>query len=412
MENPTNSQFAVTGEDTLTTRQVHFAFCHENSSSHPSLHCSNNLKTIEIACVVGARPNFVKIAPILRVMRGRTEFHPTLIHTGQHYDAALSDIFFAQLEMPEPDIHLDVGSASHAVQTARVLERMEQVLSSGPGEGKVFDRVVVVGDVNSTLAATLAAAKLRIPVAHVEAGLRSHDRSMPEEINRLMTDAVADLLLVSEPDGVANLQREGHPAHRIHLVGNVMIDTLYQQLAAARSLGQLSDLGVVRQQYAVVTLHRPSNVDDRDVLTKFVDVLMDISTRLPVVFPVHPRTAIRLDSWGLSQRLAGDPRIHVLPPLGYREFLCFTSQAKVVITDSGGLQEESTALGIPCLTMRTNTERPITVTEGTSTLVGNDVNLLRQLFEDVLENRYKQGHCLQFWDGKASERIVDVLVTA
>lgn len=354
----------------------------------------------------------MKIAPILRIMRGRAEFRPTLIHTGQHYDAALSDIFFAQLDMPQPDIHLDVGSASHAVQTARVLERMEQVLSSGPGEGRVFDRVVVVGDVNSTMAATLAAAKLCIPVAHVEAGLRSHDRSMPEEINRLMTDAVADLLLVSEPDGVANLQREGHSAHRIHLVGNAMIDTLYQQLAAARSLGQLSDLGFVPHQYAVVTLHRPSNVDDPDVLTKFVDVLMDISTRLPVVFPVHPRTAVRLDGWDLSQRLAGEPRIHVLPPLGYREFLCFTSQAKVIISDSGGLQEESTALGIPCLTMRTSTERPITVTEGTSTLIGNDVNLLRELLEDVLENRYKLGHCPQLWDGKASERIVEVLARA
>jgi len=370
---------------------------------------SPTLKTIHVACVVGARPNFMKVAPILRAMHGRPEFRPTLIHTGQHYDASLSDIFFAQLEMPRPDIHLEVGSGSHAVQTARVLERMEQVLSAGPGAGQAFGRLLVVGDVNSTLAATLAAAKLCIPVAHVEAGLRSHDRTMPEEINRLMTDAVADLLLVSEPDGVANLQREGHPEHEIHLVGNVMIDTLFQQLAAVQSVAQLEALGVAPHQYAVVTLHRPSNVDERDVLSRLVEVLVDVSVRLPVVFPVHPRTATRLDHWGLGQRLARAPRIHVLPPLGYREFLCLTSQAKVIITDSGGLQEESTALGIPCLTMRANTERPITVTEGTSTLVGNNVDLLRQLLEDVLDGNYKQGRCPELWDGKASERIVEVL---
>ena len=364
------------------------------------------------------------MAPILRAMRERPELHPTLIHTGQHYDASLSDIFFEQLDMPHPDIHLEVGSGSHAGQTARVLERMEEVLLAGPkcpqgngaqGKGadkeKPFDQLLVVGDVNSTLASTLAAAKLNIPVAHVEAGLRSRDRTMPEEVNRLMTDAVADLLLVSEPEGVDNLRAEGHPESRIHLVGNVMIDTLLSQLEAARSLNELEPLGISAGRYAVVTLHRPSNVDHPEVLGKLVEVLIDLSTRLPVVFPIHPRTAAKLTDFGLMEKLQQSSNIHCLPSIGYREFLCFTSQAKVIVTDSGGLQEESTALDIPCLTMRSNTERPITVTEGTSTLIGNDVNLLSEQLEAVLSGSYKQGRCPELWDGKASERIVEILAT-
>ncbi len=367
----------------------------------------------------------MKMAPILCAMRKRPELQPTLIHTGQHYDAALSDIFFQQLEMPRPDIHLEVGSGTHAQQTARVLERMEKVLlngpaldgppkdglAKGPGSRKTtYDRLIVVGDVNSTLAATLAAAKLNLPVAHVEAGLRSGDRTMPEEINRLMTDAVADMLLVSEPDGVDNLRSEGHPESRIHLVGNVMIDTLLTQVEAARSLNELEALGISPGQYALVTLHRPSNVDHHDVLSKLADVLIDLSIRLPVVFPIHPRTTAKLTNFGLMERLQQTPNLHCLPSIGYREFLCFSSQAKVIVTDSGGLQEESTALGIPCLTMRANTERPLTVTEGTSTLIGHATDFLSEQLEAVLDGSYKRGQCPELWDGKASERIVDVLL--
>ncbi len=355
----------------------------------------------------------MKMAPILRALHARPELQASLIHTGQHYDKSLSDIFFEQLDMPHPDIHLEVGSGSHASQTARVLERMEEVLLAGPVEkknnGKPFDQLLVVGDVNSTLAATLAATKLNIPVAHVEAGLRSRDRTMPEEINRLMTDAVAELLLVSEPEGVDNLRAEGHPESRIHLVGNVMIDTLLSQLEAARALNELEPLGISTGQYAVVTLHRPSNVDHREVLGNLVEVLVDLSTHLPVVFPIHPRTAAKLTEFDLMKKLQQAPLVHCLPSIGYREFLCFTSQAKVIVTDSGGLQEESTALDIPCLTMRPNTERPITVTEGTSTLIGNDVDLLSEQLEAVLSGNYKQGHCPKLWDGKASERIVEIL---
>jgi UDP-N-acetylglucosamine 2-epimerase (non-hydrolysing) len=362
-----------------------------------------------LACVVGARPNFMKMAPILRAMRQRPELQPTLIHTGQHYDAALSDIFFEQLEMQTPDVHLEVGSGSHAAQTAKVLLRMEEVLVAGPGKGAAFDRLIVVGDVNSTLAATLAATKLQIPVAHVEAGLRSGDRSMPEEINRLMTDAVADMLLVSEPAGAENLRSEGHADDSIHLVGNVMIDTLLHQVDSARGLDQLKQYGLEPGEFALVTLHRPSNVDHREVLSKLVEVLARLSDRMPVVFPVHPRTAAKLAEFGLSDVLEQANGIHKLSPMGYREFLCLTSQAKMIITDSGGLQEESTALGIPCLTMRSNTERPITVTEGTSTLIGHDVDFLNEQLGAVLGGTYKKGSCPELWDGKASERILDVL---
>ena len=347
---------------------------------------------------------------MLRAFSAHPELQPTLIHSGQHYDKNLSDIFFDQLEMQKPDVHLEVGSGSHASQTAKVLERMEEVLLAGPANGGKFDRLIVVGDVNSTMAATLAAAKLHIPVAHVEAGLRSGDRGMPEEINRLVTDAVADMLLVSEPEGVENLRSEGRPDECIELVGNVMIDTLRQQLEAAQALGTLNELGMEPTGYALVTLHRPSNVDHVDVLTSLVEVLIDLADQVPVVFPIHPRTEARLKEFGLFERLTRAKRIQQAPPLGYREFLCLSSQAKVIITDSGGLQEESTALGIPCLTMRSNTERPITVTEGTSTLIGSDVELLRSQLRAVLAGEYKAGSCPALWDGKASERIAQALI--
>lgn len=352
----------------------------------------------------------MKMAPILRAISAYPELQPTLIHSGQHYDANLSDIFFQQLDMPEPDIHLEVGSGSHGAQTANVLSRMEEVLVKGPTGGGSYDRLIVVGDVNSTMAATLAAAKLNLPVAHVEAGLRSRDRTMPEEVNRIVTDSLADVLLVSEPDGVDNLRREGRPETQIHLVGNVMIDSLLHQLQTVKSAGPIIDLGLQPGGYALVTLHRPSNVDAPEVLGRLVDVLVDLSEQLPVVFPIHPRTDARLVAFDLRRRLDQAPGIHALPPMGYREFLCFSSQAKVIVTDSGGLQEESTALGIPCLTMRANTERPITVDEGTSTLIGNDVELLRQQLRVVISGEYKQGSCPALWDGKASQRIASILL--
>lgn len=366
------------------------------------------MKTRHIACVVGARPNFMKMAPILRALQARPELRATLIHTGQHYDANLSDIFLEQLQMPHPDVHLEVGSGSHAQQTARALEKMEEVLQAGPGSGAKFDRLLVVGDVNSTLAATLAAAKLLIPVAHVEAGLRSFDRRMPEEINRIVTDAVADLLLVSEPAGVENLRKEGRPDEQIHLVGNVMIDTLRQQLARAHELNVLSEHGLQAGEYAVVTLHRPSNVDARETLAPIMEVLAEVSRRMTIVWPIHPRTKARIEAFELGEAIQ-QAEIRCLPPLGYQEFLCLMSRARVLITDSGGLQEESSAVGVPCLTMRENTERPITVTEGTSTLIGADAELLRQQLEAVLGGTYKQGKCPELWDGRASERIVEVL---
>jgi UDP-N-acetylglucosamine 2-epimerase (non-hydrolysing) len=368
---------------------------------------------IDFACIVGARPNFMKMAPIIRALESdpfRDRTRCTLIHTGQHYDASLSDVFFAELGMRHPDISLEVGSGSHGAQTAKVLERIETVLASGPKGGGRFDFVVVVGDVNSTMAAAIAAAKLGIKIAHVEAGLRSFDRTMPEEINRLVTDSIADLLLVSEPDGVRNLQHEGHPAERIVLVGNVMIDTLLYMLDQAKALPTLKELQLEPHRYGVVTLHRPSNVDEEAVLAALVEVLVEVARDLPLVFPVHPRTEQTLSKFGLRDRLAETPSIQMLPPLGYLPFLSLTSQAQVIVTDSGGLQEESTALGIPCLTMRDNTERPITVELGTSTLVGNDSDKLRRSLYEVLEGTYKAGACPELWDGRAAERIATALV--
>ena len=365
---------------------------------------------LRFACIVGARPNFMKMAPLLRALAGHDNVEAVLIHTGQHYDKNLSDIFFEQLEMKRPDITLEVGSGSHAVQTARVLERFEAVLVDAADKGQPFDRVIVVGDVNSTMATTLAATKLGVPVAHVEAGLRSFDRTMPEEINRIVTDALADLLLVSEPAGMENLRNEGHPEGQLRLVGNVMIDTLKFMLPTARQCDTLSQLGVKPGQYAVVTLHRPANVDSAETLGPMLDVLVDVSRRLPVVFPIHPRTQERIKRFGLADKMQAARGVIQTDPLGYLEFLALTSQAKVIVTDSGGLQEESTVLGIPCLTARPNTERPITVDQGTSTLVGNDAEKLRTLLEAVLDGTYKQGTCPELWDGHAAERIARILV--
>ena len=311
--------------------------------------------------------------------------------------------------MRRPDVTLNVGSGSHGEQTAKVLERFEGVLEDGSVNGEPYDRVVVVGDVNSTMAATLASVKMGIPVAHVEAGLRSFDRTMPEEINRIVTDAIANMLFVSEPAGIENLKSEGQPEDHMHLVGNVMIDTLRWLLPKASQQDTLNANGLTPNQYGVVTLHRPSNVDSKKILSPLLDVLIETSKEIPLVFPIHPRTSQSIERFELADKFENARGLIKLPPLGYLDFLALTSQAKLIVTDSGGLQEESTVLGIPCLTARFNTERPITVEEGTSTLVGNDPALLKKYLRQVIDGTYKKGHCPELWDGRASQRIAEIL---
>ena len=351
--------------------------------------------------VCGARPNFMKVAPIWAAIATRGCLDQKLLHTGQHYDEKMSDVFFAELGLPTPDLSLGVGSGTQAEQTGKVMVALEQVVSR-----QRPDLISVVGDVNSTLAAALVAAKAQIPLAHVEAGLRSFDRAMPEEINRLVVDRLADLLLTPSADGDENLRREGTAPERIVRVGNVMIDTLVQKLPAAKARPVLAELGVTAGGYAVCTLHRPSNVDDPVVLGRILEALGDLQGRLPVIFPVHPRTRKTLAAF--EAKLAGWPGLRVGEPLGYLDFLALTSQAKLVLTDSGGLQEETTALGVPCLTLRENTERPATVTEGTNTIVGTDPARIVVEAGAVLEGRGKAGRVPELWDGKAAGRIAEV----
>ena len=359
-------------------------------------------RRIRLVAVAGARPNFMKIAPLLRELHARPSFEPRLVHTGQHYDAAMSDRFFEELGIAAPDVNLEVKSGSHAEQTAEVLRRIEPVLIEVRP-----DAVVVVGDVNSTLAASLAAVKLRIPVAHVEAGLRSFDRSMPEEINRRLTDAISDWLFTTERAAAENLEREGIPAERVHFVGNVMIDTLLAHLERARGLPTLEQLGLRPGGFAVLTLHRPSNVDDPARLRSLFAVLEEIHRDLPVVFPVHPRT-----SASIARLLGGKPpRLQLCEPLGYLDFLRLMADARLVLTDSGGIQEETTALGVPCLTLRDNTERPVTVSQGTNTLVGSDPATIRAEVRKVFATGGKRGRIPELWDGRAAGRIIDVLET-
>jgi UDP-N-acetylglucosamine 2-epimerase (non-hydrolysing) len=352
----------------------------------------------QVLCIAGARPNFMKIAPVMAAL-AETGIAAQLLHTGQHYDAAMSDSFFADLGIPRPDHHLEVGSASHAVQTAEVMKRFEPVLESVQPRA-----VLVVGDVNSTLACALVAAKRGVRVIHVEAGLRSYDRSMPEEINRVLTDQISDLLFITERSALANLQREGIDPARVEFVGNVMIDTLYRNLEQAVPASQT--LGTTLPQYAVLTLHRPSNVDDPATLGGLLDVIGEINRSLPVVLPLHPRTRGNIEKFGFTARL---DRLHILPPLGYLEMLGLMRDAKLVLTDSGGIQEETTALGVPCLTLRDNTERPITIAEGTNTLVGPDPAVIRAAFNDVMSNGGKAGRIPEYWDGRAAMRIAYVL---
>jgi UDP-N-acetylglucosamine 2-epimerase (non-hydrolysing) len=342
----------------------------------------------------------MKVAPVLRELETRPRFETLLVHTGQHYDASMSDLFFAELGIREPDVNLEVGSGSHAAMTAQVLQRIEPILVE-----RRPDVVVVVGDVNSTLAAALAAVKLEIPVAHVEAGLRSFDRSMPEEINRVLTDALAEWLFVTEPAGVENLRREGLASRRIHLVGNVMIDTLRTHLERARARRAPEALGLEPRGYAVLTLHRPRNVDDPARLRRLFEALEEVHAELPVVFPMHPRTASALEAALGGRR----PRLRAMNPLGYLDFLGLLADARFALTDSGGIQEETTVLGVPCLTLRDNTERPITVTHGTNRVIGSEPAAIRAEVRKLLAGNGPPGRIPELWDGMAAGRIADVL---
>jgi UDP-N-acetylglucosamine 2-epimerase (non-hydrolysing) len=356
--------------------------------------------------VAGARPNFMKVAPIMRELAKRGGLlRGELVHTGQHYDYEMSGVFFDQLGLPKPDVFLNVGSGAHGVQTGRIMVAFEEHLAA---RAEPPHSVVVVGDVNSTMACALVAVKRRVPVVHVEAGLRSFDRNMPEEINRLVTDAVSDLLLVSEPAGIENLRREGIPDARVRYVGNVMLDTVVDQLPAARALDMPATFGLRAGDYAVATLHRPSNVDDDDRLRALIELIRFTAERLPIVFPVHPRTEKRLRELNLLEVLTN---VRVSQPLGYREFLGLMESARLAVTDSGGIQEETAFLGIPCVTLRPNTERPVTITQGTNKLAGDDLAIARRLIEDVLAVPMPSAATIEGWDGRAAARIVEVLAT-
>ena len=353
----------------------------------------------KILCVSGARPNFMKLAPLIREMQDDPAFNPVLVHTGQHYDDRMAGQFFRDLKMPPPAHNLEVGSGSHAQQTAEIIKRFEPVVLSEQPHA-----VLVVGDVNSTVACALVAKKLLVPVVHVEAGLRSFDRSMPEEINRVLTDAISDLLLVTEESGRRNLLAEGIAPQRIHLVGNLMIDSLRFNVETARQSGIDVRLGLSDRRFGLVTLHRPANVDDPDQLRGILGALAEIAKSCPLYFPVHPRTRARIESMQFSTAAA----LTLLEPLGYLDFLCLMSRSSIVLTDSGGIQEETTALGIPCLTLRTNTERPVTVEEGTNILAGTTPASILKAW-DQMNADPKIGRIPRYWDGAAAGRCLAAL---
>ncbi|MGH9453488.1 MAG: non-hydrolyzing UDP-N-acetylglucosamine 2-epimerase [Terriglobia bacterium] len=367
---------------------------------------------MKILSVVGARPNFIKISPIVNELRRVEGVTHVLVHSGQHYDDGLSSAFFRDLSIPEPEVNLEVGSGTHAWQTAEIMTRLEPVLLEHRP-----DLVLVVGDVNSTLAGALTAAKLGFRIAHVEAGLRSFDLSMPEEINRKLTDAIADVLFASEESGVQNLRKEGVPAERIFLVGNVMVDTLLEHLDRARKSQILAHLGLLHESgkpvdYAVVTIHRPSNVDSSGAFGKIVGAIEELSRELPVIFPVHPRTRQRLaqrSSQGVKPEHTQQRGLILLEPLGYLDFISLMARARIVLTDSGGIQEETTALGVPCLTLRKSTERPATVNYGTNQVTGPDPARWMPAAREILKGNYTKGPGVPLWDGRASKRIVKVL---
>jgi len=359
-----------------------------------------------IALVVGARPNFMKVAPLLQELSKYPQvFRTQLIHTGQHYDADMSDVFFQDLKLPRPDRFLGVGSGSHAEQTAKVMVAFEQVcVEERPG------LVVVVGDVNSTMACAIAAKKLCIPVAHVEAGLRSRDWTMPEEINRVVTDVVSDLLFTPSRDADENLLREGISPERIHFVGNVMIDCLLAQLPKTETRDTLQHFGVTAGNYATLTLHRPSNVDDAEIFGGIVDVVLELSRELPIIWPVHPRSRKMLEQLGLSDRVERNLDLRLTDPIGYLDMLTLNRRARAILTDSGGLQEEATVLGVPCITLRQNTERPVTVEAGANRIVGNHPAAIRAAVWSILNGNGHRSSIPELWDGKAAARIVEVLL--
>ena len=363
---------------------------------------------LKVINVVGARPNFMKVAPIVEAMKRRErEFSPLIVHTGQHYDPTMSEAFFRDLDLPKPDSYLEVGSASHAAQTAAVMERFEPVLLR-----EKPDWVLVVGDVNSTLACALVCAKLGVKVGHVEAGLRSRDRSMPEEINRVLTDQIADLLFTPSQDADQNLLAEGIPAKRIRFVGNIMIDSLFCQLSRASQSTIRETLGLSDRDYAVLTLHRPTNVDEFETFSRILEALEEISQSLPIIFPVHPRTKKMMAELGLADRINRNTNLRTIEPLGYLDFLSLYSRARVVMTDSGGLQEETTVLGIPCLTLRKNTERPITVEMGTNTVVGTDREKITTAAFAALNGSITSDRRVPpLWDGHTADRILDALLS-
>ena len=361
---------------------------------------------IKIICVCGARPNFMKIAPIMRAFNESGNFETLLVHTGQHYDEKMSKSFFDELNIPKPDINLEVGSGSHAVQTADVMKSFEPVVIDFKP-----DYVLVVGDVNSTIACGIVAVKLGVKLIHVEAGLRSFDRTMPEELNRLLTDSISNLLFVTEQSGIDNLKNEGVADEKVHFVGNVMIDTLLANKAKAEKSNVLEKLGLTEKGYAVITLHRPSNVDDMVNLEKIISAFEVIEKDLKLVFPMHPRTRNNIKDTDIGKRVEAMKNLILLEPVGYLDFLKLTSNCAIVITDSGGIQEETTILQVPCMTLRENTERPITITEGTNRLIHIDTDdILNNYNEIKAANFTGSGNIPKFWDGKAAQRIAEAII--
>lgn len=356
----------------------------------------------KILSVVGARPNFIKLAPLHRAFAAYPSLSHIICHTGQHSDMAMSEVFFRELSLPEPAFNLGISGGSHAAQTAGIMTAFEKVML----EVKP-DLVLVVGDVNSTLACSLVAAKLQVPVAHVEAGLRSRDRTMPEEINRLLTDDIADLLFVTEKSGMENLRNEGKPSGSVFFTGNVMIDSLVMLKSSIDKSGVVEKMGLKKGDYILCTFHRPANVDSKEYLGELLNLLSDLSAVCPVVFPVHPRTRQGIDRWELGRGLSKS--VMLTPAIGYTDFLSLTSKARLILTDSGGIQEESTFLGVQCITVRDNTERPVTVEVGTNQLAGRDLSVVSRLAKEVLSGNIKKGSIPELWDGKAAERIAAII---